>query len=51
MFCSFSLQKALHLMNVVPKKANDMMNVGMLEGYTGKITAQGNLILQVLLLL
>ena len=29
-------QKALDMMYVVPKKANDMMNVGMLEGYTVK---------------
>ena len=74
--CSF-VQKALELMHVVPKKANNMMNVGMLEGYTvsccftqenfepysqflnnsifissqGKITAQGNLVLQVSLFL
>ncbi|XP_032241354.2 triple functional domain protein isoform X5 [Nematostella vectensis] len=40
------LKRALHLMHVVPKKANDFLNVGMLEGYTGKITAQGNLVLQ-----
>lgn len=40
------LKKALDMMYVVPKKANDMMNVGMLEGYTGKITAQGTLIMQ-----
>jgi len=29
-----SLQKALDMMYIVPKKANDMMNVGMLECYT-----------------
>ncbi|XP_066016290.1 kalirin isoform X11 [Pocillopora verrucosa] len=40
------LKKALDMMYVVPKKANDMMNVGMLEGYTGKIAAQGTLIMQ-----
>ncbi|XP_020600716.1 triple functional domain protein-like isoform X7 [Orbicella faveolata] len=40
------LKKALDMMYVVPKKANDMMNVGMLEGYTGKIAAQGQLIMQ-----
>ena len=35
-FVSFvsSLQKALDMMYIVPKKANDMMNVGMLECYT-----------------
>ena len=32
------LQKALDMMYVVPKKANDMMNVGMLEGYTVRKT-------------
>ena len=31
---------------MVPKAANDMMNVGRLQGYDGKITAQGKLILQ-----
>ena len=31
---SVALQKALELMHIVPKKANDMMNVGMLEGCT-----------------
>lgn len=30
----FCLQKALEMMYIVPKKANDMMNVGMLECYT-----------------
>lgn len=28
------LQKALEMMYIVPKKANDMMNVGMLECFT-----------------
>ncbi|GIY07733.1 triple functional domain protein [Caerostris extrusa] len=30
-------------MHVVPKAANDMMNVGRLQGFDGKITAQGKL--------
>lgn len=38
------IQKALHVMTVVPKDANDMMNVGRLQGYDGKITAQGKLL-------
>lgn len=36
--CYLCLQKALDMMYVVPKKANDMMNVGMLEGYTVRKT-------------
>ncbi|XP_015772147.1 PREDICTED: rho guanine nucleotide exchange factor 25-like, partial [Acropora digitifera] len=40
------LRKALDMMYIVPKKANDMMNVGMLECYTGKIQALGQLIMQ-----
>lgn len=44
------LKKALEVMRVVPKAANDMMNVGRLQGYNGKITAQGKLLLQDILL-
>ncbi|XP_076313108.1 LOW QUALITY PROTEIN: triple functional domain protein-like [Tachypleus tridentatus] len=40
------LRKAVHIMHVVPKAANDMMNVGRLQGFDGKITAQGKLLLQ-----
>ncbi|KAK3082713.1 hypothetical protein FSP39_003330 [Pinctada imbricata] len=40
-----ALEKALHVMCVVPKAANDMMQVGRLQGFDGKITAQGNLLL------
>lgn len=36
------LRKACHIMRVVPKAANDMMNVGRLQGFDGKIMAQGN---------
>lgn len=36
------LRKAVHVMHVVPKAANDMMNVGRLQGFDGKIMAQGN---------
>ncbi|XP_065568426.1 triple functional domain protein-like isoform X2 [Artemia franciscana] len=38
------LNKACEVMTVVPKEANDMMNVGRLQGFDGKITAQGKLI-------
>lgn len=44
------LNKALEVMRIVPKAANDMMNVGRLHGYDGKITAQGKLLLQDILL-
>ncbi|OQR72768.1 triple functional domain protein-like [Tropilaelaps mercedesae] len=40
------LKKAVHVMHVVPKSANDMMCVGRLQGFEGKITAQGKLLLQ-----
>ncbi|XP_046859404.1 kalirin-like isoform X4 [Xenia sp. Carnegie-2017] len=43
---STNLKNALNIMQVIPKKANDMMNVGMIEGYSGNIHAQGSLILQ-----
>ncbi|GLH09852.1 Triple functional domain protein [Gryllus bimaculatus] len=40
-----SLRQALQVMQVVPKAANDMMDVGRLQGFDGKITAQGKLLL------
>ncbi|XP_021922834.1 triple functional domain protein-like isoform X3 [Zootermopsis nevadensis] len=40
-----SLCQAMEVMQVVPKAANDMMDVGRLRGFDGKITAQGNLLL------
>ncbi|XP_013406605.1 kalirin isoform X3 [Lingula anatina] len=40
------LERALEVMRVVPKAANDMMNVGRLQGFDGKITAQGKLLHQ-----
>uniref|UniRef100_A0A668AV20 non-specific serine/threonine protein kinase n=1 Tax=Myripristis murdjan TaxID=586833 RepID=A0A668AV20_9TELE len=39
-------QKAVEVMCVVPKRCNDMMNVGRLQGFDGKIVAQGRLLLQ-----
>ncbi|XP_043215264.1 kalirin-like isoform X2 [Amphibalanus amphitrite] len=38
-----ALRKAVNVMIVVPKAADDMMNVGRLQGFDGKITAQGKL--------
>ncbi|KAK7507484.1 hypothetical protein BaRGS_00001419 [Batillaria attramentaria] len=43
---STQLKKALRVMCIVPKAANDMMQVGRLQGFDGKITAQGKLLLQ-----
>lgn len=45
------LKKAVHIMHIVPKAANDMMCVGRLQNFEGKITAQGKLIQQGLLLI
>lgn len=42
------LNKALQVMHVVPKACDDMMHVGRLQGFDGKITAQGKLLKQVL---
>lgn len=44
------LLKAVEIMLVVPKAADDMMNVGRLNGFPGKLTAQGKLIKQGILL-
>ncbi|KAK7084957.1 hypothetical protein SK128_027775 [Halocaridina rubra] len=38
------LKRAVNIMIVVPKAANDMMNVGRLQGFDGKIMAQGKLL-------
>uniref|UniRef100_A0A8D8Y3N1 Triple functional domain protein n=2 Tax=Cacopsylla melanoneura TaxID=428564 RepID=A0A8D8Y3N1_9HEMI len=40
-----SLKQAMQVMHEVPKNANDMMDVGRLQGFDGKITAQGKLLL------
>ena len=40
------LDKAIEIMVTVPKNAQDMMNVGRLQGFEGRITAQGLLLLQ-----
>uniref|UniRef100_A0AAV2LYP7 Rho guanine nucleotide exchange factor 25 n=1 Tax=Knipowitschia caucasica TaxID=637954 RepID=A0AAV2LYP7_KNICA len=40
------LEKAVEVMCFVPKRCNDMMNVGRLQGFEGKITALGKLLLQ-----
>ena len=44
------LVRAVEIMLVVPKAADDMMNVGRLNGFPGKLTAQGKLIKQGILL-
>ncbi|XP_055520297.1 rho guanine nucleotide exchange factor 25-like [Leucoraja erinacea] len=38
--------KAVEVMCFVPRRCNDMMNVGRLQGFEGKITAQGKLLQQ-----
>ncbi|XP_069472768.1 kalirin isoform X8 [Ambystoma mexicanum] len=43
--CS-EIQKAVDLMCLVPKRCNDMMNLGRLQGFEGKLTAQGKLLQQ-----
>uniref|UniRef100_A0A8C1YA37 Trio Rho guanine nucleotide exchange factor a n=1 Tax=Cyprinus carpio TaxID=7962 RepID=A0A8C1YA37_CYPCA len=43
---SVELERALEVMCIVPKRCNDMMNVGRLQGFDGKIIAQGRLLLQ-----
>ncbi|MEE6520937.1 hypothetical protein FKM82_018925 [Ascaphus truei] len=40
------LEKAVEVMCIIPKRCNDMMNVGRLQGFDGKIVAQGKLLLQ-----
>ncbi|XP_076316719.1 rho guanine nucleotide exchange factor 25-like isoform X2 [Tachypleus tridentatus] len=45
-----NLRKAVQIMHVVPKTANDMMKIGRLQGFEGKITAQGKLLHQGMLL-
>ncbi|XP_072931286.1 kalirin isoform X2 [Epargyreus clarus] len=41
-----SLRDAELCTSIIPKNANDMMDVGRLQGFTGNITAQGKLLLQ-----
>uniref|UniRef100_A0A8C6WS45 Kalirin RhoGEF kinase b n=1 Tax=Neogobius melanostomus TaxID=47308 RepID=A0A8C6WS45_9GOBI len=40
------LKKACELMSLVPKRCNDMMNLGRLQGYEGKLTSHGKLLQQ-----
>ncbi|XP_063149974.1 rho guanine nucleotide exchange factor 25 isoform X1 [Candoia aspera] len=40
------LEKAVEVMCFVPKRCNDMMNVGRLQGFEGKLTSQGKLLQQ-----
>lgn len=41
-----NLQRAIEVMCIIPGAANDMMSVGRLQGFDGKVTAQGRLLLQ-----
>uniref|UniRef100_A0A8C4W3B8 Trio Rho guanine nucleotide exchange factor n=1 Tax=Gopherus evgoodei TaxID=1825980 RepID=A0A8C4W3B8_9SAUR len=45
-FLKYSKKRAVEVMCIVPKRCNDMMNVGRLQGFDGKIVAQGKLLLQ-----
>ncbi|XP_069388513.1 kalirin isoform X3 [Paralichthys olivaceus] len=40
------IEKAVDLMSQVPKLCNDMMNLGRLQGYEGKLISQGKLLQQ-----
>lgn len=40
------IEKAVELMSQVPKLCNDMMNLGRLQGFEGKLTSQGKLLQQ-----
>ncbi|KAF7651544.1 hypothetical protein LDENG_00109230 [Lucifuga dentata] len=40
------IEKAMELMSLVPKRCNNMMNLGRLQGYEGKLTSQGKLLQQ-----
>jgi len=41
-----AIEQAFHVMTVVPNQANDMMDIGRLQGFEGKIVAQGKLLLR-----
>lgn len=41
------MDRAIEITITVPKNADDMMNLGRLQGFEGRITAQGRLLLQV----
>ncbi len=41
-----TIDRAIEIMVTVPKNADDMMNVGRLQGFEGRITAQGRLLMQ-----
>uniref|UniRef100_A0A671QJN6 Kalirin RhoGEF kinase b n=1 Tax=Sinocyclocheilus anshuiensis TaxID=1608454 RepID=A0A671QJN6_9TELE len=40
------IERAVDLMSQVPKLCNDMMNLGRLQGFEGKLTSQGKLLQQ-----
>ncbi|KPI94344.1 Triple functional domain protein [Papilio xuthus] len=41
-----AIEDAVLCTSIIPKNANDMMDVGRLQGFTGNITAQGKLLMQ-----
>ncbi|KAJ8737326.1 hypothetical protein PYW07_000597 [Mythimna separata] len=41
-----SLREAVECTDIIPKNANNMMDVGRLQGFAGNITAQGKLLIQ-----
>jgi len=41
-----AIEQAFHVMTVVPNQANDMMDIGRLQGFEGKIVSQGKLLLR-----
>lgn len=43
--CTY-MDRAIEITVTVPKNADDMMNLGRLQGFEGRITAQGRLLLQ-----
>ncbi|XP_047040654.1 kalirin isoform X3 [Helicoverpa zea] len=44
-----SLRDAVECTDIIPKNANNMMDVGRLQGFAGNITAQGKLLIQELM--
>ncbi|KAF9800361.1 hypothetical protein SFRURICE_015871 [Spodoptera frugiperda] len=44
-----ALREAVECTDIIPKNANNMMDVGRLQGFAGNITAQGKLLIQELM--
>ncbi|XP_035459175.2 kalirin isoform X3 [Spodoptera frugiperda] len=45
-----ALREAVECTDIIPKNANNMMDVGRLQGFAGNITAQGKLLIQELMM-